>query len=262
MKVHWCALLLWLCPASASLYYFNDVPIGAESLLFRKSYLFASGADAAHSSYIKFALHIVARSHMAVGTTVQVGVVTAAQFQALGYTPFDATRKVYCCDASAVEAGFCKAGAEQTLILPEGASAMRNVVLGGGGGGGPMPSSSSEGEAAGTNNTARAHVSSNEKHMIREDGIYYSVISSCSVASGEIDVAGVTEWRNQGGYLPGELYRNLPFWLGMSVWYAASVFLWLGCSCALWRQLLTLQLWISGVAIAALGTRHRRAVGC
>eukprot|EP00658_Telonema_sp_P-2_P025582 TRINITY_DN202_c0_g4_i1.p1 TRINITY_DN202_c0_g4~~TRINITY_DN202_c0_g4_i1.p1 ORF type:complete len:347 (-),score=98.25 TRINITY_DN202_c0_g4_i1:233-1273(-) len=58
--------------------------------------------------------------------------------------------------------------------------------------------------------------------------MHYLMFSHCDPGTDVIFINGENGWRNAYGYLPGELYYNLPFFLAMSILYAVAVLVWWG----------------------------------
>eukprot|EP00658_Telonema_sp_P-2_P025574 TRINITY_DN202_c0_g1_i6.p2 TRINITY_DN202_c0_g1~~TRINITY_DN202_c0_g1_i6.p2 ORF type:complete len:206 (-),score=33.89 TRINITY_DN202_c0_g1_i6:852-1469(-) len=58
--------------------------------------------------------------------------------------------------------------------------------------------------------------------------MHYLMFSHCESGIDVIFINGENGWRNAYGYLPGELYYNIPFFLAMSVLYAVVVLVWWG----------------------------------
>ena len=260
-------VVLLPAPVSASIYKYDDQPLGFGELIFRHSGMFAPAAGSGQSSYIRLSLHIVARSHMLVGTRVQASVMRQQDFESIGYVPAGETETSFCCDARAVEDGFCKAGAEGSLIMT-GDATVHDIVLGAAEGGIAAAGAAGAAGAADTGNasavgttgatgtaTAAAPAGAAKKEIVFEvtaDDTYYSVISSCDPTDGTIEVAGVSEWKNPHGYLPGELFGNLPFWGAMLGVYGAMALFWFVLNVRVWQQLQHVQMWISAVVAVSL----------
>jgi hypothetical protein len=66
---------------------------------------------------------------------------------------------------------------------------------------------------------------------IQKTGMHYLMYSNCKPASEDVLMTGHNAWLNSYGYLPGELYYNLPFFLVMAVLYTVVVLMWFGLIC-------------------------------
>jgi len=66
------------------------------------------------------------------------------------------------------------------------------------------------------------------KHTVEvaETGMHYLMYSSCRVDNPDILMTGHNAWLNPYGYLPGELYFNLPFFMAMAASYLVVVLVW------------------------------------
>eukprot|EP00658_Telonema_sp_P-2_P025576 TRINITY_DN202_c0_g2_i10.p1 TRINITY_DN202_c0_g2~~TRINITY_DN202_c0_g2_i10.p1 ORF type:complete len:391 (+),score=80.01 TRINITY_DN202_c0_g2_i10:160-1332(+) len=68
----------------------------------------------------------------------------------------------------------------------------------------------------------------NKTVSVNKTGMHYLMFSHCESGIDVIFINGENGWRNAYGYLPGELYYNIPFFLAMSVLYAVVVLVWWG----------------------------------
>jgi len=65
-------------------------------------------------------------------------------------------------------------------------------------------------------------------YEIKKTGVHYLTFSSCNPTTGDVLIDGHNVWMNPYGYLPGEQYYNLPFFLAMIVLYILAVAVWGG----------------------------------
>jgi len=90
------------------------------------------------------------------------------------------------------------------------------------------------------------------KQDIITSGIYYLYFINCRASdTGDVKLNGKVVFMNPFGYLPGELYYYLPFYLSLSLVYLLIGIIWFILSAKYWKQLLKLQNWIA--AVIALG---------
>jgi hypothetical protein len=61
---------------------------------------------------------------------------------------------------------------------------------------------------------------------VQETGMHYLMYSSCMVDAADVLMTGHNAWINPYGYLPGELYYNLPFCQAMTVVYVVACIVW------------------------------------
>ena len=71
------------------------------------------------------------------------------------------------------------------------------------------------------------------------------LFASCNPRAGGIEVRGDTEWLNPYGYLPGDLYGNLPFFGWLALAYVVAGFVWAAMMAAHMDDLIQLQYWIT-----------------
>jgi len=84
-------------------------------------------------------------------------------------------------------------------------------------------------------------------HDIVKSGIYILLMSNCDAASFPVKISGQIVSMDPYGYLPGDLFGNLPFYGALSCLYGLLGVVWL-VYCAMYsEQLMALQLWITFV---------------
>jgi hypothetical protein len=84
---------------------------------------------------------------------------------------------------------------------------------------------------------------------IHVTGMYHLWFMTCDASLAATAVAGHTAWKNPGGYLPGMMAPNLPFFAAMSAAYVCLGVAWMGACVAAWRHVITLQHCISVVLL-------------
>merc|ERR1711871_1569764 len=80
---------------------------------------------------------------------------------------------------------------------------------------------------------------------VTKTGIHFLFISSCSASTQNVYVTGTSTWRNWYGYLPGQLYGFLGFFLALTVVYALLFFVWTLAVVINWEHMHTLQKFIT-----------------
>ena len=100
---------------------------------------------------------------------------------------------------------------------------------------------------------------------IHATGMYHLWFLTCDASLAATVVAGHTAWKNPGGYLPGMMAPNLPFFAAMSAAYVALGMAWMMACALAWRHVITLQHCISAVLLlvrAREGPLRVRCVRC
>lgn len=90
-----------------------------------------------------------------------------------------------------------------------------------------------------------------EAVTIESTGMYYLWFVICDPNLAGVTVSGQTTWKNPGGYLPGMMSFNLPFFGVMSLAYLALGAVWMVAFLANWRSVMQLQYCIT--VVVALG---------
>ena len=83
-------------------------------------------------------------------------------------------------------------------------------------------------------------------------GLHYLMYSSCDPEAGSVYINGHNAWMNPYGYLSGELYANMPFFLAMVVLNAVALLVWLVLLCFHRENVLPVQGHIAGVIVLSL----------
>jgi len=86
---------------------------------------------------------------------------------------------------------------------------------------------------------------------ILQTGTYSILLSNCGSFTAA-EVKGSIIVRNSYGYLPGNEYRKLPFYQGLSLVYILLCLLWICLSIKEWSGLFKLQVFIGGVLLTGL----------
>jgi hypothetical protein len=94
---------------------------------------------------------------------------------------------------------------------------------------------------------------------IHMTGMYHLWFMTCDASLAATAVAGHTAWKNPGGYLPGMMAPNLPFFAAMSAAYVALGVAWMAACAAAWRHVITLQHCISVVLLLVRCAARARA---
>ena len=82
---------------------------------------------------------------------------------------------------------------------------------------------------------------------IEETGMYHLWFVNCDSRLTDLQITGRTIWKNPSGYLPGMMMGFLPFFGGLSLAYLVLGLLWMFAMMRSWRDLISLQLYISVV---------------
>ena len=88
-------------------------------------------------------------------------------------------------------------------------------------------------------------------HDISKSGIYILFMGNCDAASFPVKIHGRIESMDPYGYLPADLFGNLPFYGAMSCLYSIVGIAWLVYCAVYSEQLMALQMWIT--LVLALG---------
>ena len=92
-----------------------------------------------------------------------------------------------------------------------------------------------------------------EAIRIDRAGMYYLWFFACDAELGEsVSVTGRTTWKNPGGYLPGMLQNQLPFYGLMATAYLALGALWTLAMLAHWRELMVLHRCVAAVIAVSM----------
>ena len=88
-------------------------------------------------------------------------------------------------------------------------------------------------------------------HDILSSGLYILLMTVCQPNASPVVIEGSVESLDPYGYLPADLFGNLPFYGGLSLLYVVMGLVWLGACIMHQDQILPLQMWIS--AVIAMG---------
>ena len=61
---------------------------------------------------------------------------------------------------------------------------------------------------------------------VTKTGIHFLFLSSCSASTQNVYLTGTSVWRNNYGFLPGQLYGFLGFFLALTIVYAILFAVW------------------------------------
>ena len=86
---------------------------------------------------------------------------------------------------------------------------------------------------------------------IQSTGLYIFFMANCDVKTSDVRINGQIESMDPYGYLPADLYQNLPFYGALSLMYTIIGVVWLILCMFYSHQLIPLQLWIT--LVLALG---------
>jgi hypothetical protein len=136
----------------------------------------------------------------------------------------------FCCLPDMVDNDICLPEQTGHLIKPEGIFASEGIIT-------LLPDSKSAKFADGT----LAHLS------VKRSGVYVVLMATCDPFSSPIKIEGFAESMDPYGYLPADLFGNLPFYGMMSCIYVVLGVLWLTVCFIHSSELLPLQLWITAV---------------
>jgi hypothetical protein len=87
---------------------------------------------------------------------------------------------------------------------------------------------------------------------IHVTGMYHLWFLTCDASLAAAVVAGHTAWKNPGGYLPGMMAPNLPFFGAMSAAYVLLGLVWMAACAVHWRHVIALQHCISVVLLLGM----------
>ena len=90
------------------------------------------------------------------------------------------------------------------------------------------------------------------KWLGRRSGVYSLFVTVCSEALQVDTISGQVQFVNPYGYLPAYLYGHMPFWFWMLVSYGVAGAVWLLLSLRNWRELMHLQMCISGILFVGM----------
>eukprot|EP00511_Aplanochytrium_stocchinoi_P008616 CAMPEP_0204855310 /NCGR_PEP_ID=MMETSP1347-20130617/16568_1 /ASSEMBLY_ACC=CAM_ASM_000690 /TAXON_ID=215587 /ORGANISM="Aplanochytrium stocchinoi, Strain GSBS06" /LENGTH=471 /DNA_ID=CAMNT_0052001367 /DNA_START=122 /DNA_END=1537 /DNA_ORIENTATION=- len=89
-------------------------------------------------------------------------------------------------------------------------------------------------------------------YQVEQKDLYLLMFSYCQPNDATVSITGSVSWRNPYGFLPGELYGFLPFYLHLSLVYLGCALVW-GYLCAkYWKDLLVLQNCITLVIVLGM----------
>jgi hypothetical protein len=91
-----------------------------------------------------------------------------------------------------------------------------------------------------------------ETYAVEKTGLHYLMYSSCQPEAGNVFIDGHNVWMNPYGYLAGELYYNMPFFLALTIMHVIALIVWLGLILKYRDELLPVQGHIGGVIVLAL----------
>ena len=83
-------------------------------------------------------------------------------------------------------------------------------------------------------------------------GMYHLWFMTCDPSLAAASVDGHSAWKNPGGYLPGMMAPNLPFFAAMSAAYVALGLAWMAACAAAWRHVIALQHCISALLLLGM----------
>lgn len=95
---------------------------------------------------------------------------------------------------------------------------------------------------------------------VRQTGMYHLWFVTCDPSLAALAVEGHTAWKNPGGYLPGMMAPNLPFFFVMTALYGTLCLAWLVACAVAWRHTVALQHCIG--AVLGLGMAEMAAWYC
>ena len=140
----------------------------------------------------------------------------------------------FCCLPEMVDAGTCLPEQTGHLIKPEEIFASEGVIT-------LFP----EARAAKFSDGTLSHLA------VKKSGVYVVLMASCDPFSSPVKVDGFAESMDPYGYLPADLFGNLPFYGMLSCAYVVIGIAWLSVCVLHSAELLPLQMWIT--AVLALG---------
>ena len=135
----------------------------------------------------------------------------------------------FCCSKSSVNSGLCHFEQLNTLIVPvnlPGAFLQTFTIQNG-------------------ETTKFSHDPTITHHDIKETGMYILLMGNCGASSSNVLMSGQIESMDPYGYLPADLFGNLPFYLALSCTYTILAILWIYVNAKYIDQVIPLQFWIS-----------------
>jgi len=90
-------------------------------------------------------------------------------------------------------------------------------------------------------------VSLQTRFAVEKTGLHYLMYSSCQLEAGTVFIEGHNTWMNPYGYVSGELYYNMPFFLAMSIVHMLALVLWILLLVKYREEVLPVQGHIAGV---------------
>jgi hypothetical protein len=149
------------------------------------------------------------------------------------------TQKHWCCTKSLADSGkapdLCNADNIDHLIIRNKDLRLKNIKF------------------AANSNTATAH-GLNSLFPITSSGPHLLVMSNCDprLTDMEVTFSGKSIWMNPYGYLPATSYYFMPFYGSMAVIYGVLALLWLILNVIYWKDIVTLQNYITCVLAVCL----------
>ena len=137
----------------------------------------------------------------------------------------------FCCTAPAVDNGYCDKAQLNKLIIPD-----------------DLPGAFSSSFKLNANEVVK--FSDNpmmSRHDIKESGVYILMMASCDVASPDVTLGGQIESMDPYGYLPADLFGNLPYYMVLSGLYSILAVCWAVVCFMYFDQIIALQMWITSV---------------
>merc|ERR1711871_182128 len=86
---------------------------------------------------------------------------------------------------------------------------------------------------------------------VTKTGIHFLLLSSCSASTQNVKVTGTSTWKNYYGYLPGQLYGLMGFFLALTIIYAILFAVWTMLVVVNWDHVHTLQKFITALLFSA-----------
>lgn len=141
----------------------------------------------------------------------------------------------YCCTQESINKNKCKQERLNNLIIPPKLpGTFEGSVL------------VSPGETSTLTHLPIAHMN------IHQSGVYVILVAICEPESSPVELDGPVESINPYGYLPAELFGNLPFYGSISCAYAILGVIWVILCIIYSKDLLHLQLWFTAVLALSL----------
>ena len=137
----------------------------------------------------------------------------------------------FCCTAAAVEEELCERNQLNKLIVPN-----------------DLPGAFSSSFLLEPNQVMKfSDDALMSKHEIAESGVYILMMASCDESSPDVTIAGQIESMDPYGYLPADLFGNLPYYMVLSGLYSLLAVCW-GVVCFMYYdQIIPMQMWITTV---------------